>query len=513
MGGAFAAWAVTDNANPLGINVTPGDISHAEIDYVTLEWGSSTKLDDLGNIKVGENRKAGVVYLKSSSTTYTGKFKISFKDDSSSEVIAAKTGEANKYLRDYLNVNVYEGALNLKDDGALPEGTVKASITKNDAAVDGVKSKEVSIVGSSDGVPLTVFVTLDVSASSTFDYIKNDNVRLTVDWAPASDSDLASDRVVYASKPAEWSDMYLYAWNSTTGVNIKNFPGVQMNQYNGDVYSLAIPADMDFVIFSAGDNVEAHQTANISLAQYTSSKQYWDGETWSGVPAEKNYYLVGKIGSSTDWLTPNTYKFGINPKNPAEYVLEGVELKANNELKIAFFDGTSAVKDTDYIPGPTSSEGNLVITKDGTYTFYFSAAEKDDWATGNSYGDQFAYAKHVWVVPESGDEPSGAIPEGKELVLSVDLGETTVNNAVTFIHYWGTGIEAGDVKVVNGQATIHKDYEQLVVVRMPAGAESIDWNGYWNKSPDLDKGTGVLTFKDWGTDNIYNFDWVAPTNP
>ncbi|MCR4879668.1 MAG: starch-binding protein [Bacilli bacterium] len=400
VGGAFAAWAVTDNADPLGINVTPGTITPDDTQYVNLEWGSSTQLTDLGEITPGTNRRAGVVYLKSSDTDYTGKLNVSFKDDSSEAVIEAKTGNANVYLRDYLNVYVYAGDVELTELGALPEGTTKATILKSTAAVDGVKSATVVSAGSTEGIPYTIFVSLDTTASAVLDYIKNDNVALTVDWAPASEKDLATDRVVYASKQDGWSGMYVYAWNTSTGVNNGAFPGVEMVQYNDNVYRLAIPASANAVIFSAGDNNDAHKTADLSLTGYSTTNQYWNGTAWAQVPAVKNYYLVGKIGESTTWTTPNTYKFTINPENPAEYVLKDVVLKKDNELKVAYFDGTSTVADNDYIPGPTSGESNLVIPADGTYDFYFSATENESWKTGETYENAFGYAKHLWVVPQ-----------------------------------------------------------------------------------------------------------------
>ena len=54
VGGAFAAYAVTDNADPFGINVTPGNIDEDTTKYVTLSWGESTNLEGVGLLKVNK---------------------------------------------------------------------------------------------------------------------------------------------------------------------------------------------------------------------------------------------------------------------------------------------------------------------------------------------------------------------------------------------------------------------------------------------------------------------------
>ena len=47
VGATLAAWAVTDNANPLGIKITPQENSHGDYSTVVLEWGETTTFSDL----------------------------------------------------------------------------------------------------------------------------------------------------------------------------------------------------------------------------------------------------------------------------------------------------------------------------------------------------------------------------------------------------------------------------------------------------------------------------------
>ena len=517
VGGAFAAWAVTDNADPLGINVTPGNISHDDKNYATLSWGKSTKLNDLGNLKVGENRKAGVVYLQSDNEDYLGKFTVKFCDATPSTVEKETT---DPKLVDYLNVKVYQGALSLQEDGSLPVGTVLGEIKKSDTYVGDYKKVDIELHGTPAGAPVTVFVNLDVTASGGFTKMQQDNVHLEVDWGVSSPGDESTEHLVYYENVNNWSEVWAFTWSTATGQNNKDFPGVQMAQHNGSIYKVAIPLNMEFIIFSAGDNNDEHKTADIPLTGYNDATSPYYNGSWQPLPANRDYYIVGNL-DGTGWKTTNQYKFEINPQNPSEYVLEKVEFEANVELKVGFgsvvtedpeYAGQIYVDSNDYFPGPTSEEGNLALDA-GTYNFYFSPTAKNDWATGTHYDNAFGYGKHLWVVPVS-DSPAPA-PEDPDdpLVLNVALGEFLNDNAVCYIYYWkeGTGGFSGFAKVVDGHATVDEHYEKLLVLRMPAGSTAPDFGTADNQSTDMDAGTGTLTFQNWGEGYGAKavFNWVT----
>jgi hypothetical protein len=193
VGGSFAAFAVTDNADPFGINVTPGDLDVDDTTYVTLKWGDTTGLTGIGNIKVGENRKAGIVSLKAT-PAYTGVFSLEISD-----VTTAEKETTDAKLLDYLNVYVYDGALDLVgEEKALPSGeevVKKGEILKTTAKVDGKKKISLNLEGTPAGRELTVFVNLDSSASPVFAEMSQDKVYLEVDWSPKAGEE-ATDRVV-----------------------------------------------------------------------------------------------------------------------------------------------------------------------------------------------------------------------------------------------------------------------------------------------------------------------------
>ena len=63
MGIAIVAWAVTDNADPFGVKVSPGTVGPDTTKFVTLSYGDST-FANVDNLKAGEPRIAGSILLK-----------------------------------------------------------------------------------------------------------------------------------------------------------------------------------------------------------------------------------------------------------------------------------------------------------------------------------------------------------------------------------------------------------------------------------------------------------------
>lgn len=106
VGGTFAAWAVTDNADPFGIKVSPGQVGPDKTQYVTLSYGTST-FANVDNLKAGEPRLAGSILLKADTSDGTvfpyALFDIGLQDQSTGKA----AGDAK--LVDLLKVDIYDG--------------------------------------------------------------------------------------------------------------------------------------------------------------------------------------------------------------------------------------------------------------------------------------------------------------------------------------------------------------------------------------------------------------------
>ena len=68
---------------------------------------------------------------------------------------------------------------------------------------------------------------------------------------------------------------------------------------------------------------------------------------------------------------------------------------------------------------------------------------------------------------------------------------------------WIKGTASGSNIVFAGAA----EYGNILVVRMPNGSTSADWDTCWNQSEDVKMQSGTLYFTGWGSGNKFNIGW------
>lgn len=134
-----------------------------------------------------------------------------------------------------------------------------------------------------------------------------------------------------------------------------------------------------------------------------------DGDYYPVTPVvEDGYYLVGTMN---EWTENNNYKFTLNTESEHEneYYLKNVVLGATDEFKAKYHADEEA-----WFP---DGEDNNIKVPTGTYDVYFSSVLRDDWATGETWGDAFGREGYFWF------DPSSVTPEpepGTSIVPSVD---------------------------------------------------------------------------------------------
>ncbi len=377
VGGVFAVnYAVTDNALPIGINVSPGDISTDDKTYLTLDWGESTALNDVGNIKVGTNRKSGVVSLKSS-VNYAGVFDVTVSQ-------TAKAGENPSYLIDYLDVKVFKGDVDL-NEGALPSGDPTLSLLHTTATTKSgdvlSRHSNVTVTGNPVGAEYTVFVTLDSSANPIFGAIQEDLVTIKVDWN-AQSGDENTGALIYATKPEGWSGLSLYSWSGDKAN--AQYPGVPMvksyvDTAGNDVYQITVPSEyMTNLIFNCGDKDDnEHKTADLKYAGQNetsynaTSASYFDISTakWGAKPtAAAALEMSATVNGEA--VTINDIK-STTSENRAEYRLT---LAVGDKVK--FKNGTTDVHFYHYTTEEVDEGVEFTATEAGAHTFYFNKEGK-----------------------------------------------------------------------------------------------------------------------------------------
>ena len=366
VGGTFAAWAVTDNADPFHVQITPGTLDIGNDKSVTLDWGTKG-LVNIEGLSIGQEMgpyEVGLRATTSDNTAFTGSLSVSMATES---VAATK-------LIDFLHVKVYDNSTKAGDPIlTVPDGASNYTVAQDIAVNSGVEKKVYFFISMDEGI-----------SPVTYNAIKNDVVTLTVDWNKGSAIQEVTAYTYYFNNADTWANVYAYAWKEADGSTNAAWPGVQMSQAKGAIYSTALGATFDKVVFNNGlENEALRKTDDLALNHLT---PYWDGDSWEAAPdvsAETEYYLVG---THNEWTTSAEAKLSKNEATVVDeftytYKLENVVVAANTELKV--------VSSENEWFGQTSNENNapnMTIVAAGTYNFYFNPAKS---------GANYIYAKAV----------------------------------------------------------------------------------------------------------------------
>ena len=353
VGGTFAAWAVTDNADPFSVQITPGTLDIGSDKSVTLDWGTKG-LVNIEGLSMGEEKGPYTVGLRATTndnSAFVGNLRVQM----------ATTANGAQKLIDYLHVNVYDDAV--KTNAAIltvPDGESNYTVGQ-DIEVSSETEKKVYF-----------FISLDAGISPVvYNAIKNDVVTLTVDWNKGASVPVVEAYTYYFNNASSWANVYAYAWKTSDGSTNAAWPGVKMNQAKGAIYSLAIGTGFDKVIFNDGSS---NQTADLSLNHST---PYWDGDSWEAAPdvsAETVYYLVG---THSGWQTSDAVKLTaatgtIDREEPLAdfhytYKIENVAIAAGGELKVVSSENVWYGESSSANEAP-----NITIGEANNYDFFFN---------------------------------------------------------------------------------------------------------------------------------------------
>lgn len=369
IGGTFATFAVTDNADPFGVKITPQTLDID--DTAVLEWGTKG-LVNVDGLKAGDEKGPYVVGLKATTSKggdYTGLFKLKLVDQS------GKTGTTPKLIN-YLHVLAFEGNQTGKTLADL-EGEGKHALTyvPTDEAV---YETSVSVtVHSGAEYPLSIYVTLDSSALTVYDDIFEDVVYMEVDWNKAAGDSEYTGTQLFFKKPAGWANAYFYAFgaNGQTAA----FPGQAMVETATDgIFTATVDTSkFDKIIFNDGAAVETTnktEDLDIPTAISASNNCYVMGTGWTAIPEDPTEETVW-CAVSADWgnwdaTAAGAKPFKLNKGSVAEeYVLSNVELALDYEFKVRKADNSAWAWDG----------GNYKVQVAGTYDIYFRPEFNSEW--------------------------------------------------------------------------------------------------------------------------------------
>lgn len=384
VGGTFAAWAVTDNADPFGIKVSPGSVGPDTTQFVTLSYGSST-FANVDNLEAGVPRIAGSVLLKADTNDGSAfpyaMFDIALQDQSNGK----EAGDAK--LVNLLNVDVYDvqvkvnasnQVVGMDDKAVTPIGHIPTEDEELETSI-------AVTIPSGTGKMVYVVVSLDGDTDAkTLEEIASDVVYLQMDLNKSETTPIASTSKIYFAYDSG-KTVNVYAW----GAKNKNadWPGVAMHDEGNGYYSYDLKVDFDHVIFSEPGATEGADpvmqtidleigadqrgetpTFKLNLGPEESGK--WGG-SWVAAPDPEivvGYYVVGD--KKGNWSPAKANLMTVDAGNEKHYSVDlaleaGELLKVTNQNKTVWF---SSVSTWDGCGFTIDASGNIVVTTAGNYT-------------------------------------------------------------------------------------------------------------------------------------------------
>ena len=349
VGGTFAAgtqWAISDNAAQFGVDITPGTIAIGETKSVTLEWGQKG-LVDIEGLGIGDVKGPYAVGLKattSDNTDFTGAL----------QATISTTATGTTKLISHIKVEVYDN--NEKSGTALMtlDGThldVSQDIEVNSGSVKNVY----------------FYITLLESVREVFTTVKEQVVRLTVDWKKGSSVTEAQGRDIFFNNVSNWTNVYVYGWDADGNIT-GAWTDIKMTQVNDtSVYTAKLENAYTNIIFHNGGTGTGNQTENLTLAANETTNTYYNNGSWvdkANVDMTKVEYFV--VGTHNSW-TPGTAMTKLTPAHEGYTYSSQITVTAETEIKVVSSDNTWFAED--------STEGgaaNVILHEAGTYTIYFN---------------------------------------------------------------------------------------------------------------------------------------------
>ena len=375
IGGTFAAFAVTDNADPFGVKITPQTLEIT--DTAVLEWGTKG-LIDVDGLKAGDEKGPYIVGLKATTSKgvdYPGRFYLKLTDQS------GKGAEEEKLIN-YLHVYVFDGDQTGKTLADLSAAEVDPITYVPTEEKEYEADPVVVTVRSGVEHPLSIYVTLDSSALTVYDDIFEDVVYMEVDWGKgAGDTDYEGTELFF-KKPAAWENAFFYAWGDNG--QSAAFPGTAMVETATDgVYKCTVDTTKyTKIIFNDGNGPDTTvKTEDLTIPTAVSASNncaVYNGSTgkyeWKAIPddptEEPVWYAVSDEWGNWSALGTGAKPFKLNKGSVTEeYVIENVTLAKDYEFKVRSAGDVAWGWDG----------GNYVVTEAGTYNIYFRPEYCSDW--------------------------------------------------------------------------------------------------------------------------------------
>lgn len=229
-----------------------------------------------------------------------------------------------------------------------------------------------------------------------------------------SNKPVVTEGKIYYKRTDNWSNVYAYYWSSQNE-QLSVWPGVQMENVEGDIYSIDLPAGSEYIVFNDGNTLK---TKDISLAG--ANKLYAD-EQWSDYSVTVTDDEPATQDSSDIQDTPDTpdtsvnYEGNVFFKNTMNWKEVYIYYWSTTDPKMTTWPGEKMNNLEDDIYGFTLPDGvESVIFTDGDGT------QTEDLAYP---GSNMICVGEKWVEVGSADLEQPEEPKEKQYVYFKNTGK------------------------------------------------------------------------------------------
>lgn len=369
VGATFASWAVTDNADPLGIQISPSAISQDKYDTLVLEWGDTTEFTNISSLGLGV-ANAQYVHLQvkatSSNGAQGGNLSVALEDRT------VDTERTTERLVEHLVVEVYKTYANESYSDKIADLTIDGKVKP--AALSKNKDIETPANGAVQDLYFKVYIDAEGLDAAKYAEMKSDVNFLTVNWDKPSEMVVEEGTIVPIYYYYAGSEIpHVYAWNSTTLVPNHDYPGVAMTPVEGRdhyfTYALKTSSFDRIIINKGAQGDENKLTGDVTVPSGVASNPYYNGTEWTTLPDLGNttYWLIGTMNK---WTTQTEgYQFVEDSKVAGKYTLQVTTTEANSVMKVIASNGSEYWGETTY--GGSEDTQVFTLGQIGTYTLTF----------------------------------------------------------------------------------------------------------------------------------------------
>ena len=312
-------------------------------------------------------------------------------------------------------------------------------------------------------------------AEKTFTITNSGNAALPVTFT--DDTDFYVAKKIMFTKPAGWSSVNLYVWNSSDEALNGSWPGQAMafdytNDFGQDVYSAYLPKDAAYIIFS---NDGSSQTSNISTEGFKQVIAYYLNGSTPTQWKNDDFSVPAKSGS-----TNGTASFTIRMATATAGAKSG-------NIELAF----DALNKTDF----TIPVSGVVMPADATVVDFNDNKLPTGWGNNASYKWNFDDGKAYCTSAAELTTPQLQFSEGDFFIISATSYDDYDNNYIeVYTSTDGSTWEANPIKKFVSRSQIpYGSYASLVVSDIPTNVKYLKFKGYYVR---IDEIVGLKFYND-----------------